>query len=168
MLIDISGVLKNENSGLDIEFDMDGSDIELYGDEHPFKTPLHVSGKVENKAGIVTLLLNISGMMEMLCARCLKPVSHKVDVDVENLLVTELQNADDDKLLLVTEDLFDVGKIAADAVVVNAPVRLLCREDCKGLCPKCGKDLNEGGCDCKNDEVDSRLAVLQKLLNKEK
>ena len=59
----------------------------------------------------------------------------------------------------------DLDDILTTAVVLNMDSKLLCSEDCKGLCPKCGADLNLGPCDCK-PEMDPRLAVLQQFLNK--
>ena len=60
-------------------------------------------------------------------------------------------------------NLADVDEIIVNAFVLGTEERFLCREDCKGLCPKCGADLNDGPCNCKA-EIDPRLAVLGQLL----
>ena len=67
----------------------------------------------------------------------------------------------------LVEDRADLDDILTTAFVLNMDQKLLCREDCKGLCFRCGKNLNEGPCDCKS-EPDSRFAVLQQLLDRKK
>ena len=63
-------------------------------------------------------------------------------------------------------DAFDLGDLARTAFILDMDTKTLCSEDCKGLCPRCGADLNQGPCSCKKKDVDPRLAVLAKLLEK--
>ena len=58
----------------------------------------------------------------------------------------------------------DLSEIVINNILIGMPLKSLCRENCKGLCPKCGKDLNLGDCDCPKKEIDSRFAVLKELL----
>jgi uncharacterized protein len=66
---------------------------------------------------------------------------------------------------LITMDTIDLGPVVHEAVVLAEPMRVLCAPDCRGLCPQCGKDLNEGPCGCTDDDQDPRLAPLAKLLH---
>lgn len=77
-----------------------------------------------------------------------------------------MQNEDNPDIFLLEGDYIDVDEVTVTAFVLNMEQRFLCSEDCKGLCDKCGKNLNEGPCDCKA-ETDPRLAVLGQLLEKE-
>ena len=79
------------------------------------------------------------------------------------ILAEELQNEEDDEILLLEDGKVDVGELAREAFILDMDTKTLCSEDCKGLCPHCGADLNLGPCSCKKD-VDPRLAVLAKLL----
>ena len=74
-----------------------------------------------------------------------------------------MQNEEDDEILLLEDGKVDVGELAREAFILDMYTKTLCSEDCKGLCPRCGADLNLGPCSCKK-EVDPRLAVLAKLL----
>ena len=96
-----------------------------------------------------------------------KPVEQDFAVSLEAVLVTKLENEDyDDPWTFELDgDQADLDDILTTAVVLNMDSKLLCSEDCKGLCPRCGADLNLGPCECK-PEVDPRLAVLQQFLNK--
>ena len=79
------------------------------------------------------------------------------------LLAEELQNEDNDEIVLLEDGEVDVGDLARTAFILGMDTKTLCSEDCKGLCPRCGADLNLGPCSCKK-EADPRLAVLAKLL----
>ena len=74
-----------------------------------------------------------------------------------------LQNEDSDEIVLLEDGQVDAGELAREAFILEMDTKTLCPEDCKGLCPRCGADLNLGPCSCKKD-VDPRLAVLAKLL----
>ena len=85
------------------------------------------------------------------------------------MLARELANeddADDDEIILLQDDEVDAEDLARTAFILNMDTKILCSEDCRGLCPICGADLNEGPCGCKK-EADPRLAVLAKLLQQD-
>ena len=79
------------------------------------------------------------------------------------MLAEELQNEDNDEIVLLEDGEVDVGDLARTAFILGMDTKTLCSEDCKGLCPRCGADLNLGPCSC-GKETDPRLAVLAKLL----
>ena len=64
----------------------------------------------------------------------------------------------------VNGDSFELDEIIREQLILNMDMTVLCREDCKGLCPKCGRNLNEGDCGCDRTEIDPRLAKLKQLL----
>ena len=82
---------------------------------------------------------------------------------VEAYLAEELQDEELEDTWLIEGDEADLGEIADTALVLNMDSSFLCSEDCKGLCPRCGRNLNYGPCDCGEDQ-DPRLAVLAQLL----
>ena len=84
---------------------------------------------------------------------------------VQAVLVREIEdeNTADEWTFLLKEDKADLDEILTTAFVLNMDSKLLCRPDCKGICPRCGKNLNEGACSCR-PEIDPRLAVLGQLL----
>lgn len=99
------------------------------------------------------------------CSRCLKPVTTSVDTKVvEKFGRQNLLQADED-MLAVDGDELDITFILRDYLLLELPLKVVCSENCRGLCPQCGKDLNHGDCQCVVREVDPRLAVLQKLLD---
>ena len=94
------------------------------------------------------------------CRRCLKPIKGTLRSDV--LEVFEAEPTEGETLLL-DGDRIDLEPVAREAILLELPIAPLCREDCQGLCPTCGVDLNEAGCDCAPTANDARWAGLEGL-----
>ena len=98
------------------------------------------------------------------CARCLKRVVNPIDAELNALYARESDPEDLDRYLYEASQV-DVTEAVKDALVLALPLRYLCKEDCKGLCPKCGKDLNEGPCTCQEGEDDTNpFAALRSIV----
>ena len=100
-----------------------------------------------------------------ICDRCAAPFTRDLALPMEALLVTELSNeADEDQEVFVLKgDCADLDEIVTTIFVLNMDSKLLCRPDCKGLCCRCGANLNDGPCGCQ-PEPDPRFAALKQLL----
>ena len=129
----------------------------------PISRLVAVSGEVRNTAGILELTLNARSTLDAVCDRCGKAFAQEKDVPFACMLAEELQNEENDEIVLLEDGMVDVGDLARTAFILDMDTKTLCSEDCKGLCPRCGADLNLGPCSCKK-EADPRLAVLAKLL----
>ena len=132
-----------------------------------------VEGRASRKGREVRLAGKIGAIFEMLCDRCLRPVEVPAEVEFQESFVPREDDArteaerellkDDLHLSVYDGDAIEVGDIAREQLLLALPARFVCREDCKGLCPQCGADLNAGACDCASREVDPRWAALGKL-----
>ncbi|ANY75430.1 YceD family protein [Paenibacillus ihbetae] len=128
--------------------------------------PLQVDLKaVPSVAGSVDVRGSLEAELEMKCSRCLKPVNehlhipfHEVFQQVEN--PESIQDEDDDTTYVQGESV-DLAPYVEEAFLLQLPLAPVCRDDCKGLCHNCGKDLNEGSCDCDTEVIDPRLAGLK-------
>jgi uncharacterized protein len=96
------------------------------------------------------------------CARCLEPLATPVSLELCELFVGQDAPADEDAYRLTGAEM-DLRPMLVDAVALALPLRPLCRGDCKGLCPRCGHNLNAGSCDCGTEEIDPRWAPLEEL-----
>ena len=164
MLLNVKPILHTPGKRLDFQFELDLSDMEFSG-RYPISRPVAVSGEVRNTAGILELTLNARSTLDAVCDRCGKAFVQEKDVLFACMLAEELQNEENDEIVLLEDGMVDVGDLARTAFILDMDTKTLCSEDCKGLCPRCGADLNLGPCSCKK-ETDSRLAVLAKLLEK--
>ncbi|MBP5289443.1 MAG: DUF177 domain-containing protein [Clostridia bacterium] len=122
---------------------------------------IRFSGSVTNSAGILRLSGTVRCELSAPCARCLAPVKECHTTNVECVVSTDPEEvrAEEERVLAVGEAI-DLLETAENALLPDLPFRLLCREDCRGLCPVCGKDLNLGDCGCKKQAGDPRLAGL--------
>ena len=101
------------------------------------------------------------------CARCLTKITGEVSVEVCELYVGPGHEAPPEEDPYRVDGLeIDLEPMLRDAVTLALPLRPICREDCKGICARCGQDLNQGPCDCKDDEIDPRWAALAELRDK--
>ena len=164
MLLNVKPILHTPGKRLDFQFELDLSDMEFSG-RYPISRPVAVSGEVRNTAGILELTLNARSTLDAVCDRCGKAFAQEKDVPFACMLAEELQNEDNDEIVLLEDGMVDVGDLARTAFILDMDTKTLCSEDCKGLCPRCGADLNLGPCSCKK-ETDPRMAVLAKLLEK--
>lgn len=122
-----------------------------------------VSGKIENNTGIVSLSAKAKFSATVVCSRCAESFKKSFEIDIEHLLAKSLENDENDDYIVVENGSLDLATLVSEDIIFSLPLRFLCNEDCKGLCSKCGKNLNDGPCDCKKD-VDPRMAALLSLL----
>ena len=136
------------------------------------REPVSVKGGVRRRGNEVFVDGHVETRVQVECDRCLKPVELPVSADFALEYITGADYESGSNAALSEEELavsvFDGGSIDVDEIVkeqilLAVPARTLCREDCKGICPECGTDLNTGQCDCAADEVDPRWAALKSL-----
>ena len=130
-----------------------------------FSEPPYAEGEVKNSAGALTLTGVIHADMTRVCDRCLCEYSERLELPVEAKLSATLEDEDDADIYPIAGDgSIDLGDILESSFILSFDVKSLCKEDCAGLCERCGANLNEGRCSCK-PQTDPRLAVLGQLLD---
>jgi uncharacterized protein len=104
--------------------------------------------------------------VDLQCVRCLASCAQVVEIDLdERFEFPPIPASEADQVYPIEADHhIDLAPALRELVIVSTPMHALCREDCAGLCPVCGKDLNDGPCDCEVDDVDPRMAALKALL----
>jgi uncharacterized protein len=135
-----------------------------------------VEGRASRKGEQVRLRGTIRTEVEILCDRCAAPERAPLAVEFDTSFIPqEVEAAKEENVELAPEDLLlsaydggavDLDELVREQVLLALPSRHLCREDCKGLCPKCGTDLNAGDCSCEQSEVDPRWSALAGLKDK--
>ena len=131
--------------------------------------PVSVTGTVVNRAGYIVLTAEASMSYRTHCARCLAEVEDTVCFLCEKTVADEkgllrLENTENDDYVQIKGGKLDLDAPICDEILLSFPMRILCSEDCKGLCAGCGADLNREACRCTKKEVDPRLAKLAALL----
>lgn len=147
------------------EIDLDTEGVRLAGE-------IRVAGELTRNAAKTGVRGSVYAPLEIDCIRCLAPVKRDLDlvfqidfVDKEmfpDSKETHLESSDLDTDVIDGNEL-DLAEVAREQIVLNLPEQVLCSEDCKGICPTCGTDLNEGECRCREDDIDPRWQALKEL-----
>lgn len=163
MVLDLKQIFNIPGEELPIDYSVDLSGYELYG-VHPFVSPVSVKGRVFNEAGIVTLSYTATFTLRLPCDRCLDEFDRDYRYSFEEIVVSE-ESAEHEEYIAAADAQLDLDELCLSDILLQLPSKQLCKEDCKGLCSICGKNRNEMDCNCRQKEVDPRLAVLSELLD---
>ncbi len=166
MKLDLRSLAREPGAALPFSFELDLKDLEWNG-ERPVTAPVRVSGQVRNKAGAMFLTAQMRADLSLVCDRCAKPFERPKTVEYEALVSPELEDRESDEIILLPPDgLLELDELLSQIFILNLDTKNLCSDDCKGLCPGCGANLNFEPCRCKK-EVDPRLAKLAQLLERD-
>lgn len=166
MRLDLRDVILVPDAEKSFQCQVDLSDLEFYG-RKPIVRPVLAQGRVVNHAGALVLNGTARSELDLVCDRCGKEFFREKVVPLDMLLADTLEQEDsEDEIFLLDGNELDLDELVTTAFVLAMDTKNLCSEDCKGLCAKCGADLNLGPCGCR-PEVDPRLAALAQLLDKE-
>ena len=166
MLLGLSKIIDCPGASVSFSVSVDLSDLR-YGDSFPVTESVEASGMVRNTAGVLVMSGSLHTTIHGVCDRCAADFDSYVEFPLDVVLVTEFSNEEneDEWVFPLEGDSADLEDIVRTVFVLNLDSKLLCKEDCKGLCCRCGKNLNEGPCNCQK-ELDPRFAALKQLLEK--
>jgi len=161
MKINVSGVLRSINSSIDVDGEIKIPSINYKGDDIQVNSPVKVKGRITNAGGKLLLAGRIYADLNLKCSRCLESFNYNFESDFEEELSN---NSDDEDVVHFEGDTIELTDIIVNNILLYLPMKVVCREDCKGLCPLCGNNLNIGRCSCTGESLDPRLEVLKKFL----
>ncbi|MDF2568051.1 MAG: hypothetical protein K0R90_1507 [Oscillospiraceae bacterium] len=163
MLMELKQLFDIIGESQEIDYQLDLSEYELW-ESKPFITPVQIKGTIGNRTGIVSLNFTCDFTMRLNCDRCLTEFDRGFSYKFEHFLVTKINTQDYAEYIIVEDYQLDLDELVLSDILLNLPSKLLCDEECKGLCPNCGSNLNTKDCQCKKTTVDPRLETLGKLL----
>ena len=150
------------------QYDFPAGEINFDGQDFNFPSGLHAEAVARwLEDSLLLVNIGISAVVETECARCLASTSLEISGELGYLYCSQSSEELDgfDEYMTVEVEFFgrviDVMPQIMESVYTLLPTKVLCREDCKGLCPSCGKNLNEGSCSCGNENIDPRLEALR-------
>ena len=166
MLLGLSKIIDCPGASVPFSTSVDLSDL-CFGVSYPVSEPVKAEGMVRNTAGVLVMTGEITTCIHGTCDRCASSFDREIDLPINVVLVTEMANEEneDEWVFPLEGDSADLDDIVRTVFVLNLDSKLLCKEDCKGLCHRCGKNLNDGPCNCQK-ELDPRFAALKQLLDK--
>jgi uncharacterized protein len=169
MKLDVSHV---PETGIEVSAELDASQIEISDAAVALSADLRLEGRVLEAGEEMLLEGTLRGTFSLNCGRCLSSFSQPFEIEVSatyvNAVDTELEDPAENAPPEVTRIAFvgneiDLASGVREDLLLNVPIKPLCSEDCHGLCPQCGVDLNEDECTCEKKPGDPRLAGLRDI-----
>lgn len=173
MKLDLTPILKNPGAALDFVFDAPLEMLEGGIGTVAFTGPVHLEGKIRNVNGMLELDAQARVSYKTQCDRCCEPILDVLSVPIREDVVEQSESASEpsqgeegEERYTFTGHALEMDVIAAESLLLQTPAYNLCRQDCKGLCPECGTNLNQNACDCGSHKpVDFRLEALKRFVD---
>ena len=152
MRVNISDILRNESTGLEVEYSGKVEGLENPVNGYNLAENVNFKGNITRLKG----LLNLKGVLEFCydvsCYRCLDNIHRNVSIDVDEKILDASKASPREDVFTYEGYYLDMDIIFKNYIVLNLPMKQLCSEECKGLCPVCGKNLNNEECNCNEKE----------------
>lgn len=161
MRVNVSDIVKTEGAGIDVNFSGDLPGLREFDNSVEFKPSFKFTGRIVNLGGLLKLSGELHFEFVADCLRCLERVETAMDIEVNEVFV-EVLNPEEDDAYIYEGNVVDIEKPLIDNIILALPTKIICSEDCKGLCKHCGANLNLKSCSCVESEiVDSRMEILK-------
>ncbi|NSW89791.1 MAG: DUF177 domain-containing protein [Firmicutes bacterium] len=162
MKINISDILKNESGCLEIEYNdkVEGLESPING----YTLPGNVSfkGTLTRLKGLLNFVGIIKFEYDINCYRCLNNIHGNMSIGVNENILNAARVTPQDDVFTYEGDYLDIDIILKNYIILNLPMKQICSDECKGLCPICGSNLNEGKCSCSEERyVNPQMEVLK-------
>lgn len=164
MLLQLKEVFLNEGQRLDVDYSLPMNDFDIKGG-YPFKSPVKVSASAVNRASLVELKVKAVFDYTTRCDRCFDEIVKHFEFTFTHGLAVTLIDDENDDYIETPDYTLELDEVVVSDILLNLPSKILCSDDCKGICPECGKNLNRGECDCEKTQIDSRLEILKQLID---
>jgi len=124
--------------------------------------PILIKGEVTVSQGIADVKLSVKTRLLHTCSRCLEKFEKDLELEISET-VSRNEQEDENIITLEEGDVLDIRDVVLNNIYLALPLKILCKEDCKGLCQNCGANLNHAQCNCVHDEVDPRFSALKDM-----
>ncbi len=171
MIVSLREITENTGKTEKHQGSLEFMEVAVNGLRYPVISASPVEITVTN-IGNKTVSVSASGgiCVTIPCDRCLKAVNVQIPYDISRKLdmkkTEEQRIAEMDEISYLTGTNLDIDRMVYLEVLMNWPVKVLCKEDCKGICSRCGKDLNLGPCGCADEPKDPRMAAISDIFSK--
>ena len=164
MKVDIADITRVNGASIELKFE-EASPVSEPVEGYELEAPVSFDGTLTNINGMLELDGRLSTSYRTVCYRCLNAIEGQLDIKVRESFVNGKQGADEIDAYMFEGKFLDTNKVFEDNIVLNLPMKQLCIGDCKGLCQKCGINLNEASCSCSEDPINPQMEALNKFFN---
>lgn len=166
MHINITDLFSHDVSEVIVERELPIADINFGGEQLALVAPIQVN-LLLNRVEVNDYLMqgNVETALTMQCSRCMDDVTKTITIDFTKQFKLDKREEDEDTAEYLNGSVLDLAKLVLDEVYMNVPMKVLCKEDCNGICKTCGANKNHEDCHCEDDNIDPRLAGLKDLID---
>lgn len=172
MFINLSDVFLSPGRPLEVSLPIEMTEVQNGYESFSIleKSEVKLTGTHKSK-GRAVVTGSAYVVVDLVCDRCLKPVPVRIDLAIEREVFSPEVDAgelEEDNLEIMSGYQLNVENLIFNEILMNWPMKVLCKADCKGICKMCGKDLNLGACECDTFVPDPRMAVIKDIFNANK
>ena len=154
--LNISDMINVQGARKEISIKKDAVDIPKAFSYVKLYEPIRLEGELESDRGTIYLSGILTTKVKITCDRCMGEMVHSIESEVKESFGS------------LTQSTIDLGPTIVETVLISLPMKALCHEECKGICPVCGENLNEKSCNCDWEYTDPRLDKFNLLLKDNK
>ena len=163
MQLDLKKLFVSEGKSFPLDFTITTKQDLFYPSDPQMETTICVKGNANNYAQTVQIDFAATMPFEVPCDRCLTLLHENLSFEFSHVLTPEEIDSFEEGII-VDDDKLDLDRLVISDIQLDFPLKFLCCEECEGLCPTCGANLNKEKCDCNKNNIDPRLEALKELL----
>ena len=164
--LNVAAIKKRLVGEMPFQFELEPSELDLEPEDLPIIGKITVEGIIANAGEVLLLSARQEALVQRQCSRCLKEFEETTVAEVEEKFYPADTEALEKDAYTYDLDVLDITEVLREGLLLVEPISALCKEDCKGLCPVCGKDRNKETCDCDTRTIDPRLIAFKNLAKK--
>ncbi len=147
-----------------LNFALEPAELAIAPGEMALIGGVKLEGTMSNVGDVLLLKARLSAREQRTCGRCLKEFTTELEAEVVEKFYPAGSEHIENDAFVYDSDVIDITEPLREGLLLAEPMQALCKPDCRGLCPVCGADLNEGDCGCDRLTVDPRLAALKQFI----
>ncbi|MEY8762153.1 MULTISPECIES: YceD family protein [Clostridium] len=164
MELNISELLDRDVLSRELELKVEEKGFYYGGEYIGLLKPMDLKGTLSKEGDIFILAGKLQCLLQLTCSRCFEKFPYAVNIPIFEKFANN--SGGDEEIILLDGGVIDITEVLENNIILNLPIKRLCKEDCKGLCQKCGTNLNYSECHCRDDDIDPRLAKLKDVFTK--
>ena len=147
-----------------LRYDVEPAELDILETDLPVAGPVHIDGELSNAGDVLLLKAKVSAVVNRVCSRCLKEFTAESSGEVTEKYYPAGSPGVENDAYVYDADIVDITEPLRESLLLAEPLRVLCKEDCLGICPVCGTDRNIQPCSCDTGAIDPRLAALKQFI----
>ena len=162
--INVAEIRRHLTGKKPLQFDAEPAELDITETELPIAGKIRIDGEMSNVGDVLLLQARVSASVSRMCSRCLKEFKADSSAEVVEKFYLSGSPGVEKDAYVYEADIVDITEPLRESLLLAEPLKVLCKEDCLGICPVCGADRNIHPCNCDTGTIDPRLAALKQFI----